>query len=57
MEQSASSPDPSVDTESSGSITPTGQQDRAVLAMIAGIERLDELDLASVEPATAFLWT
>jgi hypothetical protein len=54
MEQPA--PAPSGGATASRSTGADGEQDPAFAAIVANIERLDELDLATVEPASAFHW-
>jgi hypothetical protein len=57
MEQRAAASEPTHNQEAGGTATDAGSRDPAVEAMIAGIERLDELGLGGVEPAAAFLWS
>lgn len=49
MKQEGSSPPPDAEASSP-------EMDRAVAAMLASVDRLDELGLEGVEPATTFGW-
>jgi len=44
------------ETAQSAPASQPDEQDPAFAAMVRSIERLDELDLATVEPASAFHW-
>jgi len=44
------------DTAQPAPASDPGDQDPAFATIVRSIERLDELDLASVEPASAFHW-
>lgn len=57
MQRPESPTDPPSSDQSAASSGDASRHERAVEAMIASIERLDELGLDGVEPAAAFLWT
>jgi len=56
MEQPVPLPAPSGGATASGSTGAASESDPAFAAIVASIERLEELDLATVEPASAFHW-
>ena len=56
MEQPAQSSASSGGAAATGSTDAAGEQDPAFAAIVRTIERLDDLDLATVEPASAFHW-